>query len=119
MMKLYAESGLRLAKFKKVNDDGELYWDFTDATEEELQAITTLETATYMEGRGPASREVKRMKIGALDPLMALDKLARAYGLYQDNLNLSGETSLVDRINAGRKRAGLDKKKGSKDDASE
>ena len=107
LMQMYAESGINLARFKKKNADGQLYWDFSEATEEDLIIINTLETSTYVEGRGKDAKTIKKVKIGATDPLVALDKLARVYGLYQDNLNITGEQSMVDRINAGRKRANL------------
>lgn len=104
MLKMYAESGFTLAKFKKVSEEGDVYWDFTDATEEDLAYLHQLEVSEYVEGRGKTARKVKKFKIGSTNPLDALDKLARIYGLYQDNLNLQGEQSLIDRINAGRKR---------------
>tara|TARA_R110000772_G_scaffold84378_1_gene178151 strand:- start:431 stop:1006 length:576 start_codon:yes stop_codon:yes gene_type:complete len=105
LLAMYAEAGLALAKFKKVNEAGDLYWDFTDATEDELLLINQLETAEFTEGRGPNARDVKKFKIGTSDPLAAIDKLARVYGMYDDKLKIQGEISLKDRINAGRKRA--------------
>lgn len=108
LLGLYAEAGLALAKFKKVHE-GDLYWDFTDATEEELLLVNQLETAEYTEGRGPDARQIKKFKIGHSDPLTAIDKLARVYGMYDDKVKLSGELSLIDRINAGQKRAGSKK----------
>ena len=108
MLKFYAESGVTLAKFRKVNENGELHWDFSDATEEDLAMIHQLEVAEYVEGRGSTARKVKKFKIGSSDPLSALDKLARIYGMYNDSLKLDGEVSLVDRINAGRKRINKD-----------
>jgi phage terminase small subunit len=115
LLGLYAEAGIHLAKFKKVNGNGDLYWDFTDATEEELLLVNQLETAEYTEGRGEGARDIKKFKIGHSDPLAAIDKLARVYGMYDDKLKLSGEMSLIDRINAGQKRAGA--KKDDKDGA--
>jgi hypothetical protein len=105
LLELYAEGGMILAKFKKVDPtSGDLYWDFTGATQEELMTINSLETAEFAEGRGPDARHIKKFKIGHSDPLMALDRLARIHGMYQDNLNVQGELSFKDRINAARNR---------------
>jgi phage terminase small subunit len=105
LLTMYAESGITLAKFKVTNADGELFWDFTGATEEELALVHSLEVSTYMEGRGDDAREVRKWKITTSDPLVALDKLARALGMYTENIKVSGELSLIDRINAARRTA--------------
>lgn len=97
------ESNLNLKKFMKVDDEGNLYWDFTDATDEEKLAINNLQVDTYVEAKGNG-KVVTKMKVGAADPLGALQTLARIQGLFQDNVNVSGEVSVIDRLQAGRNR---------------
>lgn len=103
---MLADSGVTLAKFKRVNEeDGSLYWDFTGATEEELKVINGLTTETYVEGKGKDKRLVKKFKPMLSDPKSALDSLARIQGLFNDKVTVEGELSLIDRIERGRKRA--------------
>lgn len=67
------ESYFALSKYKKVDEAGKLYWDFTGATEEELVAVNDLD------------------KVGALDPNTAIDKLVRILGMYKDKLEHTGK----------------------------
>jgi phage terminase small subunit len=97
-----------LARFKKVDeDDGSLYWDFTGATEEDLQLVQEMSTEIYQDGRGPGARKIKKFKVTAADQMRALDALARHLGMFNDKVTVQGELTLVDRILAGRKRAGV------------
>ena len=97
-----ANGGEILAKFKKVQDDGSLAWDFTGATEDELAAINELTVTTRRDAQGD---EIIKVKVGSADPKGALDSLCRRLGLFQDNFRFDGEVTLVDRITAGRDRA--------------
>lgn len=108
LMKI-ADSNNILAPYKKVGADGELYWDFTDATQEELSVITGLMTETYTEGRDEGRRFVKKFKIEIADPKAALDSLARRLGLFNDKITVQGEVSFVERLQRGRERARLKK----------
>lgn len=101
-----ANGGEILAKFKHVNDEGEMYWDFSGATPDDLAVITELTTDVYMEGRGEDAVPVKKMKIAMADPKGALDSLCRKLGLFQDKVKIDGEVSLVERLQAGRRRVG-------------
>lgn len=67
------ESYFALSKYKKVDEKGKLFWDFTGATPEELIAVNDLE------------------KSGALDPNTAIDKLVRILGMYKDKLEHTGK----------------------------
>lgn len=67
------ESYFALSKYKKVDEAGKLFWDFTGATQEELVAVNDLE------------------KVGALDPNTAIDKLVRILGMYKDKLEHTGK----------------------------
>ena len=97
-----ANSGEVLARFKKVQPDGLLAWDFTGATEDELAAISELTVTTRRDSQGD---EVVKVKVGSTDPKGALDSLCRRLGLFEDRVRLEGELSLVDRISRGRDRA--------------
>ena len=100
-----ADSNITLSKFKKVDEDGQLYWDFTGASEEELKVIQGISTETVTEGKGKNAKWVKKFKPVLVDPKAALDSLARIQGMFNDKISVEGEVSLIDRIEAGRKRA--------------
>lgn len=100
-----ANSGEILAPFRKKHRDGSLYWDFTDATEQELSVISGMTVDTYVEGKGAEAQTVKKFKIDVPDPKGALDSLARKLGMFKDNVAVTGELSLIERIQRGRERA--------------
>lgn len=102
--KMIANAGMTLAKFKKIGKDGELFWDFSGATEEELAVINELATEIYMEGKGPRAQKIKKFKISISDPKAALDSLARHLGMFNDKLDVTVGASLVERLQAGRNR---------------
>lgn len=93
-----------LAKFKVVGEDGQLTWDFTGATEEELSTIEGFSSDHYTEGRGKDSRLVKKFKIDKSDVKGALDSLCRRLGLFDDKMTVGLEGSIIERIQAGRNR---------------
>jgi len=105
-----ADAGAILAKFKKVEPDGTLSWNFKGATQEELAVINDLSVETYVEGRGDGAREVKKFKIGVSDVKGALDSLCRRLGLFQDKMQLSGDAALVERLQNARTRSAPPKK---------
>lgn len=92
-----AESGTVLAKFKKIDSDGKLYWDFTDATQEELALIDDLTVETSIVGK-------HSMKVGVPGRQKAIDSLCRVLGFNKDKLDISGSLSLVERLQRGRER---------------
>ncbi len=98
-----ADAGKTLAKFKKVQEDGTLMWDFTEATEEDLALVSELGVDFYTEGRGPGAIDVKKFKIKTPDVQAALTALSRHLGLFNDSLEVKGD--LAARIQAGRARA--------------
>jgi phage terminase small subunit len=101
-MKL-ADAGDTLAKFKKIDDDGQLFWDFSGANEEELALIMELSTDTYQNGRGDAAVDIKKFRVRIPDPEKALNALARHLGLFNDKLEVTGD--VTDALNRGRQRA--------------
>ncbi len=106
-MKMYADSGAILAPYKKVDSEGNVFYDFTGATEEAMKVISEIVTTTHYEGRGEDRVPVIKSKVGTPDPKGALDSLARTKGMFTDKITHQGELTLVERINEGRKRARL------------
>jgi len=100
-----ANASESLAKFKRVSEDGMLYWDFADATPEDLKVISGLMTESYQDGRGKEAKIIKKFKIKERDEKGALDSLARIKGMFDDKMTVAGELSLVERLQRGRKRA--------------
>ncbi len=99
-----ADSGKTLSRYKKVSEDGSLYWDFRGATREDLEIISDLTVEEYKEGRGPGAADVKKTKIAVNNPLQALEGLARIMGFNQDKLKVEGELTVVEQLQAGRQR---------------
>lgn len=99
-----ADSGRVLAKYKIPQPDGTLAWDFRDATEEDLAAISELSVDFYTEGKGDKAEQIKKFKVSVSDPKGALDSLARHLGLFNDKMTVQGEVSLVERLQKGRDR---------------
>lgn len=97
-----ATASEQLAKFKKVDGNGNLYWDFTGATEEELGLVQELGGEIVHKGKG--KNPVLKFKIGTGDAKGAWDSLARIAGMFNDKLEVSGEMALVEKLQAGRNR---------------
>lgn len=102
-----------LEPFLRRSDDGGLYFDFTEATPDELARLEEVVTETYVIGRGDSAKQVLKTKIKLSNRLAALDKLARHLGLFKDRLELDASDELVQRLAAARKRIGP--KKGEND----
>lgn len=94
----------KLAKYLVVTDDGQLNWDFTDATIEDLSLINDMSVETFLKGRGDNACDVKKFKIGLSDRKAALDSLARILGMFDDSMTLKGEITMIERLHAGRAR---------------
>lgn len=109
-----AQTGEVLAKFIKVEPtSGEVFWDFRGATEGELALIDSLTVDTSY---GLGGKKVK-CKITMPSRLAALEALCRIYGLNKDPLADALKMSLVERLQAGRKRAsGKGKEDGDQSD---
>ena len=104
-LKRISNASEALTKFKKVDEDGNLYWDFTGATQEDLKVISEFITESYKDGRGKNAKIVRKFKLKARDEKGALDSLARIKGMFDDKMTVEGELSLVERLQRGRKRA--------------
>ena len=91
-----AESSKTLAKFMKVDGNGKLDWDFTGATDKELQLIKSLTVEHSEKG--------KKYKIDTSDPLAVLNSLARIAGLFNDRLQLEADDEVVAILQSARNR---------------
>jgi hypothetical protein len=110
-MKL-ATASATLSRYKRVADDGTLYWDFTGATEEHLALVHGLAVEFYTDSSGDEKRDIKKFKINETDPIQVLTALARIEGLFADRLKLEGDDGVVEALQAGRNRT----KKGNPED---
>jgi phage terminase small subunit len=108
ILKQVAESDI--TDLYKIYSDGSFELDLTrlEAYPHLKKLISSLEVETYVEGRGPKAREVKRVKIRPQDRIRAIELIIRHLGLSKEKINVEGEIALVDRINQGLRRVGKD-----------
>lgn len=99
-----ATSGEVFAKFRKIAEDGSLYYDFKGATEEELALVQELQVEFMKSGRGKGAIDVTKFKIKEPDVHAALMALGRHMGIFDDKLDITGGDEIT-RIQAGRDRA--------------
>ena len=99
-----ATAGERLAKYKMVDGDGQIYYDFTDAPQEDLALVSDISFEIINVGRGEAATEIARVKYKIPDEHAALIALARHTGFFNEDQANTG-LSLEERIQAGRDRA--------------
>lgn len=108
-----ADGYKRVAKYKKVDSKGQLYWDFTGATEEDLALITTIDTEIKFDGDEDNPVTVHKMKIGTADlkdAHAALGSLAKLIGIDKAKVEISGPNGQpieIDNKELGRKLAFL------------
>ena len=58
------------------DDDGNPYYDFSEATRDQLANIDALQIDEYTEGRGEERRQIKKIKVNQRDKLKAIQMLA-------------------------------------------
>lgn len=80
-------------------------FDLSVLTSDERYAIEELSDEMEYVGRGDNKIRVRKTKVKTKSNLQALTALARKLGMFNDKVSITGEISLVDRIQAGRKRA--------------
>lgn len=95
-----AKAGETLAKFKQVADDGSLFWDFTNASQDELALVEDM-GVDFVKGKDGVN--VKKFTIKTPDSHAALMALGKHLGIFTDKLEVSGG-SLIERLQAGRNR---------------
>lgn len=93
-----------------VYSDGTAKLNLLKMTPALRRAISKFTVDSYTEGRGANSQKVKRVQINVSDKLKALELLVRHLGLSKEkqSLEISGEVSMVEALQRGRSRAGLD-----------
>lgn len=115
LMKL-ADSNITLAKYKKVDEDGAPYWDFTGASQEDMALLMEISQEGYIQGLGEGGKKIRKFKVAPGDPMAALMALARIQGLFDQNINVKGEIDIISRIQKGRERAAKEAEAPSPDD---
>lgn len=100
--KLKEVAEANLGDMVTIHEDGTVDFDYTKMTPAIKQALNQFTTETYMEGRGPGAKEVKRIKVGTLDKLRALELLVRFNGLSKEKTVIEVEGDLVERLQRGR-----------------
>jgi len=96
-----------------VQPDGTAIIDFGLMEPEQRAAMSEYAVEQYMEGRGEKAVAVKKSKVKFHDKKGALELLGRKQGMFNDKLKiqLEGEVSLVERLQAGRNRLKQGEKK--------
>jgi phage terminase small subunit len=74
-----------MSKFARKTEEGDLYFDFSAATPDELDAITELTVDEYMDGKGENAREVKRVRF-KLERRGALELLGKHKKLFSEGI---------------------------------
>lgn len=99
-----------LGDLLEIQDDGSAILDLAGMSPEQRAAIAEYSVDEYTDRSANEDGEVvKKYKVKFHDKKGALDALAKIRGMFKEQVEVTGELSLVDRILAGRKRA-LEKK---------
>jgi len=104
-LKARADAGRVLAKYKKVDEDGQLYWNFRGATQDELALVQACGVEFAKIGRGKNAIDITKAKVEVVDSHAALMALSRHLGLFNDKLEVSDGMTLAERIQQGRNQA--------------
>lgn len=67
-------------------------------------ALTNFTVDEMQEGRGPGAEKFKRLRIGTLDKVRAIELIIRHAGLSKEKVVVQVEGDLVERLNRGRQR---------------
>jgi phage terminase small subunit len=104
-----------LGNILRIQSDGTACFDLRSMTPDQAAAIQEFSVDEFIEGKqgakgngkGEKGARVKRMRIKLADKKGALDSVARHLGMFDDKINVTGISDLVDRLARGRERAGL------------
>lgn len=72
-------------------DSGNLVTDFSKLTRDQAAAISEVTVEEYVEGKGDAARDVKRVKFKLSDKRAALVDMGRHLGMFKDKVEVTGE----------------------------
>lgn len=104
IQRLYQIAAANPGDLLEFDAEGKTFINWKKLTPEMRAAIGGLEQHEYLEGRGPQAVPVRKLKMKERDALRALDMLARIHGMYNDKVEVTGEMSLVNRLQRGRER---------------
>ncbi len=88
-----------------VDPDGSISMDYSKLTPELRKSIGNVTVDEITEGRGDEAKKVKRIRIGALDRIRAIELIIRHAGLSKEKVVVAHEGDLVERLRRGRLRA--------------
>lgn len=88
----------------EVQQDGSAWLDMRKLTPNQRIAVAEFTVEEFTEGRGLDARDVRKVKLKFHDKHAALVSLARHLGMFNDQVTVKTEQSLVERLQAGRKR---------------
>lgn len=83
---------------------GEMSLDYSKLTPELKRSMSNLTVDEVKEGRGSDAKMVKRIRIGVLDRIRAIELLIRHNGLSKEKIVVNHEGDLVERLRRGRDR---------------
>ena len=95
-----ADAGRILAPYKFIDENGQLYWDFTGADKKALSLMSSIGVEFIKSGRGKGSIELVKSKPVEPDQGAALRDLMRHLGMFNDKLEVTG--SMAERIKAAK-----------------
>jgi len=89
-----------LNDFMSLTNDGEPFIDLSEATPEQMYALSEVLVTEYKEGRGKNARDIINTKIKMSDRLKALELIGRHVDVqaFKDKLELSGQLDLAKKI---------------------
>lgn len=103
LMELQKMALARQSDLLEIDEEGNGWYNLNLIDENIAAALGEIQIETYMEGRGPNAREVKRIKIKLHNKLDAIEKLMKHFGLYEKDNEQSG-AAVLEALNRGRAR---------------
>ena len=94
-----------------VTDDGDPYIDLTKATPQDMAALGALEIEDFVDRRerddegNVIARDVRRVKVKALDKIKAAELLMKHHGLLTEKVEITVKDDLAMALAEGRRRA--------------
>lgn len=88
----------------EIDSTGSISMDYSKLTPELRKAIGNVTVDEVTVGRGRDAEKIKRIRIGSLDKLRAIELLIKHLGLSKEKTVIEVEGDLVERLTRGRKR---------------
>lgn len=96
------------ADFLTIQDDGSAVIDLTALTRQHLAAIQEITVDEYVEGKGEAARNVKRVKLKLHDKGVNLERLGKHLKLFTEVVEHKGLDALAERMRKAREQSNAD-----------